>query len=129
ERSIEPHRAFREHHLVGRHNALVELTVAVGVLEPNDPMWTLSELLVGFVVRSGRIRDVETSLVIEVRADRSIDEGRSGDALYAEARMDSQRRSGGLGRLLCTRGRQKNNDQTGKHSANPRLADLVHMPP
>ena len=36
QRSVEPHRAFRQHHLVGEDDARVEAAVAVRVFEPDD---------------------------------------------------------------------------------------------
>ena len=96
ERAVEPHRAFGQHHAIGKHHAGVEAPVAVLVFEANDPVRAIGELLFDAVVRARRVGDVEPSLVVEVRHDRPIDEGRSGDALDREAgRQAKCRRRGG----------------------------------
>jgi hypothetical protein len=64
-----PHRAFGEHHAIGEHDGFVERAVAIRVFQSHDAMRLLDELLVGLVVRPGRIRNVEAALLIEVGLD------------------------------------------------------------
>jgi hypothetical protein len=57
----------------------VEAAVAVGVHEPDDAVRALLELHIRFLVRAGAVGDVEPSLLVKVRADRPLNERRSGD--------------------------------------------------
>ena len=50
ERAVEPHRPFREHHLVREHRALIEEPVAIGVLQAHDAMRFLRQLFIHLVV-------------------------------------------------------------------------------
>ena len=59
---------MREHHLVGEHDRLVELAVAIGVFEAQNAVLWILELLSRLLVRPGRIGDIEPSPVIEARA-------------------------------------------------------------
>ena len=68
---------------------LVELAVAVGVLQPDDAMRLLLELHGDLLVGAGRIGDVEPALLVEVGDDGPIDQRRPGGQLDVEA--DRQR--------------------------------------
>ena len=62
ERSIEPHRPFRQHHLVGEDDALVETAVAVRVFQPDDSVRLVGQLLLDVVVRAGGVGDIQPAL-------------------------------------------------------------------
>ena len=100
QRPVEPHRAFRQHHLVGEDHAAVEAPVAVRILEAHDPMRPVGELPLHPVVRSRGICDIQPAEVVEVGDDRTVDEGRTRHTLDLEPGWHGETRAGiGLQRL------------------------------
>ena len=82
--AVMPEAALRKHHLAGKDGGLVERAVAVNVFKAEHAMRRILELLGGFVVRSGRISDIEPALVIKARTDRARYLISRGDALDGE---------------------------------------------
>ena len=72
QRTVEPHRSFRKHQLVGEDRALIKGAIVVGIHQPHDAMRQLLKLNVQWFVRSAGIRHVQSSTLIEVSIDRPI---------------------------------------------------------
>ena len=107
-RTFIPEAALREHHLVRVFDRFVESSVAIAVFETDDAMRWVGQLLVRFLVRAGRIRDIEPALVVEAGADGSIHQRRPGDQFHFEA----VRHGEGLGREFeFTRVSERNNQE------------------
>ena len=94
-----------EGHLVGEDGALVEDAVAVGVLEPDDPVRRVLEQLGRGRFSAGGIGDVQPAAIIEARHDRPFDQRRSRDPLDDEAVGDVDRGELLLGREASRRRR------------------------
>ncbi len=105
ERAVEPHRPFREHHAIREDDAGIEPAVAVRIFEADDAMGPLLQLLLDLVVRSGRVRHIQATFLVEISHDRPVDERGSRDGLDDEARGDGQV-EGGAPRL-CGRVREE----------------------
>ena len=73
-----PEHAFGEHHLIGENDALVEVTIAICVIQTKNAMRTLLQLDLDFLVRSARIGDVEPPPLVKVAAYRAVNHWRSG---------------------------------------------------
>ena len=84
-RSVVPQRALGEHHFVGEHDGMIELSVTVAILEPDDTMRFFRELFLDRIIRARRVGDVQSPLLIERRRDRPIHQRRPGDAFHREA--------------------------------------------
>jgi hypothetical protein len=87
-----PERAHREREPVRHDDALVELPVAVGVLEPDHPVGRPLQEVLEPEVDAGGVADVQPHLLVEARHDGPLDERRGGDALDDEAVGDLDRR-------------------------------------
>ena len=78
ETAVQPARALREGHLVGKEGALVESTILVGVFEHEDAVRRILFELFLVPIHAGGIADEEASLVIEAAHDRMRDQRRRG---------------------------------------------------
>lgn len=76
ERAAEPQRALEHHEARGELRVAVERAVAVGVLEPQDPVTGIGLLVHQFGVRSARLRDVQPSVFVEGDRHGPLDEWR-----------------------------------------------------
>lgn len=64
-RTVVPKRAFGEHHLVGEHNGVIELPVAVAILQADDTVRLFRKLFLDRIIRTGRVSDVQPPLLIQ----------------------------------------------------------------
>ena len=96
ERAGVPHRSLGEHHLVGEDGSLVEFSVAVAILQPDDPVGFFRELFLDVVVGAGRVGDIKTSLVVERGGDRAVDQRRPRDPLDRESLGNREARPSSL---------------------------------
>ncbi len=65
ERTVMPKTAFREHHFVRENHVFIEFAIPIGVFEADDAMRFVFELFFRFVVRTGRIGEVQPALFIK----------------------------------------------------------------
>ena len=78
EAAVQPARALREGHLVGKEGALVESAILVGVFEHEDAVRRIFLELLLVPIHARGIADEEAALVIEAAHDRVRDERRRG---------------------------------------------------
>src|SRR5207247_6592886 len=83
--SVVPQASFRKHHFVRENIAFLELAIGIGILEPHYSMGLLLELLIGFVIRAGRVHYIQPPLFIERCINWPIHQRRPGDQLDFES--------------------------------------------
>ena len=106
DRPLMPGAAFREHHAIRKHDALVEDPVAIDVFQPEDAVRLVLQLDLDRIVGTAGVSNIEPAAVIKVGADRAANKWRSGDWLDCETIRDRERVAAklhvlGLGRPLA----------------------------
>ena len=116
-RTVVPKRALGEHHFVGEHDGVIELPVAVAILQAYDAVRLFRELFLDRIIRAGRVGDVQPPLLIERGRNRTVNQRRPGDSLHREAVRHSEDRLAKRHLNGVGLGQQQDNSQASKRQS------------